>query len=107
MASSLTEMFAPAIHTQRIEGLLANYGFASDQTLAYFRQRLNEAPKDVSFTLDWVLEHALTRADQDAAIEALTFKTDVLWAQLDALWCGYVQGNIPPGAWRPDEGLLG
>lgn len=105
MASSLTEMFAPAIHTQRIDGLLAHYGFASDDTLAYFRQRLNEAPKDVSFTLHWVLDHALTRADQDAAIAALTFKTEVLWAQLDALWHGYVAGNIPPGAWRPGEGL--
>ena len=24
----------------------------------------------------------------------------------DALWHGYVEGNIPPGAWRPGEGLL-
>ncbi len=106
MASSLTEMFAPAIHSQRIEGLLANYGFATTETLAYFRQRLNEAPKDVSFTLNWVLDHAVTRADQDAALAALRFKTDVLWAQLDALWHGYVAGNIPPGAWRPGEGRL-
>ena len=105
MASSLTEMFAPAIHTRRIEGLIAHYGFASAETLAYFRQRLEEAPKDVTFTLDWVLDHARTRADQEAAIAALTFKTDVLWAQLDALWHGYVAGHIPPGAWRPGEGL--
>ena len=41
-----------------------------------------------------------------AAAAALVFKTDVLWAQLDALWHGYVEGNIPPGAWRPGEGLL-
>ena len=33
------------------------------------------------------------------------FKTDLLWAQLDALWHGYVQGNIPPGAWQPGEGM--
>jgi pyrroloquinoline-quinone synthase len=105
MASSLTEMFAPAIHTRRIEGLLAHYGFATTETLAYFRQRLNEAPKDVNFTLHWVLDHALTRADQEAAIAALTLKTDILWAQLDALWHGYVEGHIPPGAWRPGEGL--
>lgn len=106
MASSLTEMFAPAIHTQRIEGLLAHYGFATPETLAYFRQRLNEAPDDVGFALDWVLENASSRADQDAAVAALTFKTDVLWAQLDALWQGYVEGRIPPGAWRPGEGQL-
>ena len=68
-----------------------------------FRHRLNEAPKDVRFTLDWVLTHAVTRGEQEAAIAALTFKTDVLWAQLDALWSSYVDGHIPPGAWRPGE----
>ncbi|WP_209427734.1 pyrroloquinoline-quinone synthase PqqC [Pararhodobacter sp. SW119] len=106
MASSLTEMFAPAIHTRRIEGLLAHYGFATAETLAYFSQRLNEAPKDVGFALNWVLAHAASPADQEAAIAALSFKTDVLWAQLDALWHGYVAGNVPPGAWRPGEGVL-
>lgn len=106
MASSLTEMFAPAIHTQRIAGLLEHYAFATDDTLAYFSQRLSEAPKDVTFTLDWVLDHAVTVADQDAAAAALTLKTDILWAQLDALWNGYVTGNIPPGAWQPGEGQL-
>ena len=104
MASSLTELFAPAIHSRRIEGLLEHYGFATPDTLAYFRQRLTEAPKDVGFTLAWVLDHACSPADQDAAIAALSFKTDVLWAQLDALWHGYVEGHIPPGAWRPGEG---
>jgi pyrroloquinoline-quinone synthase len=106
MASSLTEMFAPAIHNQRIKGLLQHYDFATDDTLAYFSRRLTEAPKDVTFTLDWVLDHATSAADQDAAVAALTFKTDVLWAQLDALWHGYVTGDIPPGAWRPGEGQL-
>lgn len=104
MASSLTEMFAPAIHTRRIDGLLEHYDFADRETIAYFRHRLTEAPKDVRFTLDWVLAHAATRVEQEAAIAALTFKTDVLWAQLDALWSGYVEGNRPPGAWKPGEG---
>ena len=104
MASSLTEMFAPAIHSQRIEGLLTHYSFANLETISYFRHRQSEAPKDVAFTLTWVLDHATTRADQDAALAALTFKTEVLWAQLDALWHGYVAGNIPPGAWQPGEG---
>jgi pyrroloquinoline-quinone synthase len=106
MASSLTEMFAPAIHGQRIEGLLAHYAFANPDSIAYFRHRLSEAPKDVAFTLNWVLNHAITRTDQADALRALTFKTEVLWAQLDALWHGYVAGNIPPGAWQPGEGQL-
>ena len=49
VAASLTELFAPKIHAARIEGLLANYEFADDRSLSYFRNRLNEAPKDVAF----------------------------------------------------------
>ncbi len=105
MASSLTEMFAPAIHANRIEGLLAHYDFANAESISYFQHRLNEAPKDVDFTLRWVLAQARSAADQDQAAKALTFKTEVLWAQLDALWHGYVEGHIPPGAWQPHEGL--
>lgn len=107
MASSLTELFAPAIHQNRIAGLLEHYDFANDETIAYFRHRLTEAPKDVDFGLNWVLDHAVTAADQDAAAGALIFKTEVLWAQLDALECAYVTpGRIPPGGWTPGEGML-
>lgn len=107
VAASLTELFAPAIHAARIEGLLKNYAFADDSSLSYFSNRLKEAPKDVAFGLAWVLDHADTAEKQDAAAAALTFKTDVLWAQLDALDAAYVEpGRIPPGAWVPGEGLL-
>ncbi|MGM0583307.1 MAG: pyrroloquinoline-quinone synthase PqqC [Pseudomonadota bacterium] len=107
VASSLTEMFAPKIHAERIEGLLAHYDFADDVSLSYFRRRLDEAPQDVAFGLAWVLDHADTAEKQDAAVAALEFKTDVLWAQLDALEAAYVApARIPPGAWRPGEGLL-
>lgn len=107
VAASLTELFAPKIHASRIEGLLKNYAFASDAALSYFRNRLSEAPKDVAFGLAWVLDHADTAEKQDAAAKALIFKTDVLWAQLDALWGAYVEpARIPPGAWLPGEGLL-
>lgn len=107
VAASLTELFAPRIHAERIEGLLKNYEFANDASLAYFRNRLTEAPKDVAFGLAYVLDHADTAERQDQAAAALTFKTDVLWAQLDALHAAYVTpARIPPGAWRPGEGLL-
>ncbi|KKK83185.1 hypothetical protein LCGC14_2795900, partial [marine sediment metagenome] len=100
------ELFAPKIHTDRIAGLIRNYEFADDSALSYFRNRLKEAPKDVAFGLDWVLRHADTAEKQDAAANALIFKTDVLWAQLDALHAAYVEpGRIPPGAWQPDQGL--
>ncbi len=102
VAASLTELFAPKIHAARIEGLLANYAFADDRSLSYFRNRLTEAPKDVAFGLSWVLDHADTAEKQDAAAAALIFKTDVLWSQLDALHSAYVDpARIPPGAWQP------
>lgn len=106
VASSLTELFAPKIHESRIEGLLAHYDFADAESLSYFSQRLSQAPKDVAFGLKWVLDHADTAEKEDMAAEALIFKTNVLWAQLDALHAAYVApGLIPPGAWRPGEGL--
>ena len=106
VASSLTELFAPKIHEQRIEGLLEHYDFANTDSLSYFRKRLTEAPKDVAFGLEWVLTHADTPEKEDMAAEALIFKTNVLWAQLDALHSAYVDpGRIPPGAWHPGEGL--
>ncbi len=107
VASSLTELFAPAIHEQRIAGLLKHYDFATPETISYFQHRLTEAPKDVAFGLGWVLDHAQTPDQQDMAAAALTFKTEVLWAQLDALSSAYVvPGRIPPGGWQPGQGLL-
>lgn len=106
VAASLTEMFAPAIHAERIAGLVEHYPFANDSALSYFRQRLEEAPKEVAFGLRYVLDHADTIEKQDAAAEALMFKTDVLWSQLDALYGAYVApGAIPPGAWNGSEAV--
>ncbi|SNR69017.1 pyrroloquinoline-quinone synthase PqqC [Puniceibacterium sediminis] len=106
VAASLTELFAPQIHKDRIAGLLQNYDFADDSSLSYFQNRLKEAPKDVAFGLAWVLDQADTQEKQDAAAKALEFKTDVLWSQLDALYSAYVApARIPPGAWQPHEGL--
>ena len=107
VAASLTELFAPKIHANRIQGLLKHYDFADERALSYFKNRLKEAPKDVAFGLTWVLDHADTTEKQSAAAAALTLKTDVLWSQLDALYAAYVTpARIPPGAWQPGEGLL-
>ena len=103
IASSLTELFAPKIHQERIAGLLEHYDFANERTIAYFKRRLSEAPKDVQFGLDYVLREARTREQQEQVLAAVRFKTDVLWAQLDALYHAYVApGHIPPGAFVPE-----
>ncbi len=103
IASSLTELFAPAIHRERIAGLSKHYDWANEYALAYFKKRLGEAPKDAEFGRDYVIRNAHTRELQEAVLNALRFKTDVLWAQLDALYFAYVDpGIIPPGAFVPN-----
>ena len=104
VASSLTELFAPSIHRERIAGMLENYDFVDDKVMAYFRRRLSQAPRDSEFALDFVKTNARTRAEQEACVAAVEFKCNVLWAQLDALNHAYVTpGVIPPGAFRPGE----
>jgi pyrroloquinoline-quinone synthase len=102
IASSLTEMFSPNIISQRVSGMLRNYDFVTPETLAYFTPRLTQAPQDVAFALGYVREHARTVETQQAALAALRFKCDLLWAQLDALHFAYVAPGLPPpGAFRP------
>ncbi len=102
IASSLTEMFSTDIIRSRVSGMLANYDFVSEETLAYFKPRLTQAPADVAFALEHVKRHATTAALQDACLAALRFKCDLLWAQLDALHFAYVAPALPPpGAFRP------
>lgn len=103
VASSLTELFAPSIHRERISGMLENYNFVDDNVMAYFKRRLSQAPRDSDFALAYVLDNARTREEQEGCVGAVRFKCDVLWAQLDALQHAYVTpGLIPPGAWRPE-----
>ena len=103
IASSLTELFAPTIHAERISGMLEHYDFVTSELVAYFRRRLEQAPRDANFALNYVRQNARTPEQQQAVLAALTFKTEVLWAQLDALYLAYVDpGLIPPGAFRPE-----
>lgn len=104
IASSLTELFAPKIHAERIPGMLEGYDFVSEEMVAYFRRRLNQAPRDADFALDYVKRHADTPEKRERVCRALLFKTDLLWAQLDALHHAYVLGGgIPEGAFVPED----
>ena len=104
VASSLTELFAPKIHKERISGMLENYDFIDDKVMAYFKRRLNQAPRDANFALDYIMQNARTRFIQEACVNAVRFKCNVLWAQLDALNHAYVSpGKIPPGAFHPES----
>ncbi|BCW89610.1 Bifunctional coenzyme PQQ synthesis protein C/D [Alphaproteobacteria bacterium SO-S41] len=102
VASSLTELFAPTIIAQRVDGMLANYDFVDRDALAYFTPRLTEAPQDSAFALAYCVEHAKTPEQQTQVIDALKFKCGVLWSMLDALHVAYVEPSvIPPGAFVP------
>jgi coenzyme PQQ biosynthesis protein C len=106
IASSLTELFSPAIIGERIEGMLKNYDFVTVETLAYFSQRPPQAERDSRFALDYVKAHARTPDAQQSVLAALEFKCDVLWAMLDALYHAYVApGHVPPGAFAPKDAI--
>ena len=83
IASSLTELFAPNLHEERISGMLAHYNFVNPDIMSYFSRRLTQAPRDAGFALDYVKKHANTPAEREAVCNALIFKTNVLWVQLD------------------------
>jgi pyrroloquinoline-quinone synthase len=100
VASSLTELFSRDLITLRMDRLRQHYPWLSGG-LDYFEARLEQAPEDARFALQWVTEHSITRAEQELAIHALSAKCDILWAQLDAIYFAYVQpGWPPPGAFR-------
>ena len=100
VASSLTEMFSKKLITLRVDRLRQHYPWLSGG-LDYFSGRMTQAPEDAEFALAWVVKHARTRAEQDAAHNALRAKCDILWAQLDALHHAYVTpAVVPPGAFQ-------
>ena len=94
VASSLTELFGPAAIRVRLEALERHYAWIDPAGLEYFRTRLVKAPRDAQYALDLTVERCTTRAQQEAAVAALRFKTEMLWAQLDAIERGDSQ---PPG----------
>jgi coenzyme PQQ biosynthesis protein C len=104
IASSLTELFSPAIIGERMAGMLAHYDFISRETLGYFDKRPPQAERDSGFALAYVKEHARTPQDQQRVLAALEFKCDVLWTMLDALYHAYVAPkHVPPEAFVPES----
>jgi pyrroloquinoline-quinone synthase len=90
VCASLTELFAPTIHRQRLANWPEKYPWIEDQGLQYFRNRLQEAHRDVQHGLEITLSHFRTRPQQERAVAILRFKLEVLWSMLDALHMAYV-----------------
>jgi pyrroloquinoline-quinone synthase len=94
VASSLTELFGPGAIRVRLAALEARYPWIDPAGLEYFRARLVQAPRDAQYALRLVVERCLTREQQERAVAALRFKTEMLWAQLEAI----EQGDTQPEA---------
>jgi len=97
VCASLTELFAPDIHKQRLANWPQHYPWIEPSGYAYFRQRLGEARRDVEHGLEVTLEHFRTRDEQQRALDILQFKLDVLWAMLDAMQLEYGIGEAGIG----------
>jgi len=89
VCASLTELFAPEIHRQRLEGWPAHYPWIDPAGLSYFQSRMSRARRDVDFALAVTLERFATRAAQERALQVLQFKLDVLWQMNDVLALAY------------------
>jgi pyrroloquinoline-quinone synthase len=85
VASSLTELFAPDLMAERLAAFERYYPWIDPAGLAYFRSRLTQAPRDSEHALEVVTEYCRTPEQQAAAVAALSFKCDVLWAIMDAI----------------------
>lgn len=85
VCSSLTEMFAPKIHKDRLANWPQHYPWINADGLQYFRSRISLAERDVEHGLQVTLDHFTSREQQDRALEILQFKLDVLWSMLDAI----------------------
>jgi pyrroloquinoline-quinone synthase len=93
VCSSLTELFAPHIHKERINTWPDHYPWIKAEGLQYFRNRISQARRDVEQGLAITLEHFDTRATQERALDILQFKLDVLWAMLDSMAFNYLTAD--------------
>lgn len=85
VCSSLTEMFAPQIHKDRLTTWPDHYSWIEPEGLHYFRSRIPLAERDVEHGLEVTLDYFTTRDAQEHALQILQFKLDILWSMLDAI----------------------
>jgi pyrroloquinoline-quinone synthase len=105
VCSSLTELFAPEIHKERLSNWPQHYPWIDQSGYAYFRKRLSEARRDVEHGLRVSLDYFTTRAQQQRGLEILQFKLDILWSMLDAMQIAYGIGpeRQSAGTAMPDD----
>ncbi len=88
VASSLTELFAPDLMANRLAAFEKYYTWVKPSGFDYFRKRVTQAKVDSEEGLKLTVTYCDTRALQEEAVRALSFKCDVLWSMLDAIQKG-------------------
>lgn len=96
VCASLTELFAPAIHKQRLATWPQHYQWIDPAGLQYFRNRVTQARRDVEHGLSITLAYFNTAELQQRALQILQFKLEVLWQISDAMSVRY---GLPD--WQP------
>ena len=96
VCASLTELFAPAIHKQRLASWPEHYPWIDSEGLQYFRNRVQQARRDVEHGLGITLDYFNTRDLQERALDILKFKLDILWQMNDALATQYGLAETTP-----------
>jgi pyrroloquinoline-quinone synthase len=89
VCASLTELFAPKIHKERLANWPEHYPWIDPAGLQYFRNRVTQARRDVDQALAVTLGYFTTAEAQQRALGILQFKLDILWAMNDAMALRY------------------
>ncbi len=87
--ASLTELFAPSVHHERLQTWPVHYPWIEASGFEYFRSRACLPARDAHFGLRVTLEQFRSRDQQARALEILRFKLDLLWSILDCLQVRY------------------
>ena len=95
VASSLTELFAPDLMSERLAAFEKYYTWIDPAALEYFRVRPPLARRDSEHGLSLVHAYCRSRDEQERAVAALRFKCDLLWSQLDALYHHFIDPTGP------------
>src|SRR3970040_2331953 len=97
MAASLSDLFYEAL-AERVKAFEKTYRWVKSEGLGYFRSRLIQTKRDSNIALDLVVRYCDAAELQKRAIDAVSFKNDVLWSISDALYTAYVVNEVPLSA---------
>ena len=88
-AASLSDLFYEAL-AERVKAFEKHYRWVKSEGLGYFRSRLIQTKRDSNIALDIAVRYCNTAELQKRAIDAVSFKNDVLWSISDTLHTAYV-----------------